>query len=579
MLKYINLQMNPNLKFALVFSLLLLIGNQGFAQKAKAKKSNQKSNVTRVEDKDGEISVEFNIDDGEGDNRTMTLGSDGALVYYTIKDKTVKKSQTYEMVKFDKDLNEEYRTKYSFPAGYDLIFTREENSKIYFLVADEKGPFFSVSSVNSSFVKKYAIIRFDPIKNEFKKFDGNITSTGKGAYIMGFHISNDVAYMNIARGKSPTTISTIFCLSYCACFLPVFFGATNPRLKPDVIIHNLDKKGNQRIVNLGYDKRKGSTVIVNSSIDDSLNTSYHLLVNSNKKSNTFWIKGVGQDGKMSKDIPLKIGDDKIISEGNIASIDDKKIVYGMYAGKPKKITFGTSSYGLVSQGVFFSVFSDNKVEKITFTPYTKLKLALSKSTKKAVKKNEKKNKETNIYTLVHYLKPLQYNDEVILVGEMYYATFRTEYYMDGNGKMRSRQVFDGWAFSNILFVAYDLKGNLLWNHVIGYDRPKSFTIYDRVQTTLNEEGIVEAVYSDGFFVKSVKVNKDGVQEGTKSYRIGSAKSGDKIKAAGTSGTGANVEYWYDEFYLASGIQEIKNKQLKGKEKKREVYYLKKVEIE
>ncbi len=244
--------MNPNLKFALVFSLLLLMGNQGFAQKAKSKKSGQKSNVTRVEDKDGEISVEFNIDDTEGDNRTMTLGSDGALVYYTIKDKTAKRAKTYEMVKFDKDLNEEYRTKYSFPAGYDLLFTREENSKIYFLVADDRTPFLNLAKrVSSSYVKKYAIVRFDPIKNEFKKFEGNITSSNKGAYVMGFSVSNDVAYINVARGKSPAKITTIICSSYFLYFIPLLFNAQNPRLKPDVIIHNMDKRGNQRIVNLG----------------------------------------------------------------------------------------------------------------------------------------------------------------------------------------------------------------------------------------------------------------------------------------------------------------------------------------
>ena len=576
--------MNP-IKLVIAFS-ILFVYTQGFAQKKNAKKSGKKSNITRVVDKDGNISLEFDVSETEGDNRTMALGNDGVLVYYTIKDKKVKNVVTYELVKFDKDLNEEYRTTYALPAKHGLIFHKENDSKVYFLIGETKASSVKIGFTGGpAFVKKYTIVRFDPLKNEFKKFDGNTTSTDKGAYIQDFNVSKDIAYMNINRGKSPATISSIVCLSYCACFIPLLFGAANPNLKPDLIVHDLEKKGKQRIINLGYDARKGNSGVLGSSLDDSTGTYHLFMTNGHKRLQTFWVKSVGTDGKMTKDVDVKLPPDKSISDPKMEVIDDKKYLFGIYNGKPKAVVVTAAAArnltGIASQGVFFSVVSNNKLDKITFTPYSKLKfkLPLNRTEKKKLEKNNKKNKETSINLRVHYLKPLQYNDEIILVGEMYYATFRTEVYWDANGRMRTRQVFDGWAFTHILFTAYDLNGNLLWNQAIDYSRPKSYFIYDRVRTTLLDEGVIEVVYNDGASIKTAKVSKDGVEEGTQTYKLGGTKSGDKVTATGTSGSGADVVYWYDDFYLASGLQDIKNKQLKGKDKKREIYYIKKIEVE
>ena len=48
--------------------------------------------------------------------------------------------------------------------------------------------------------------------------------------------------------------------------------------------------------------------------------------------------------------------------------------------------------------------------------------------------------------------------------------------------------------------------------------------------------------------------------------------GDKIKWNSNS----SIEYWYDDYFLAFGIVKIKNKEKKGDERKRTVFYVNKI---
>jgi hypothetical protein len=202
-----------------------------------------------------------------------------------------------------------------------------------------------------------------------------------------------------------------------------------------------------------------------------------------------------------------------------------------------------------------------------------------------MKRDAKKgDKETAINLKVHFGHPMIYNDEVILAGEVYYADYHTEIITTTtknqqgqvlSRKVDTRRIFDGYVFTNILFAAFDMSGKMLWSNSLPYTRPRAFSIYDRIRTVLQDDGSVMVVYNDGVNIKNAIVNKDNVIQGTRAVSIGGSITGDKVKEAADF----DVVYWYDDFYLASGLQKIKNKELKGKDRKRNIFYMKKVKFD
>ena len=63
---------------------------------------------------------------------------------------------------------------------------------------------------------------------------------------------------------------------------------------------------------------------------------------------------------------------------------------------------------------------------------------------------------------------IEMNEQYVLVGEAYYATYRTETYYTtdskGNMVMQTRTVFDGFQYSHAVVAGFDKKGNKLWDN-------------------------------------------------------------------------------------------------------------------
>ena len=560
-------------RFTILLVAVSLISNLAIAQKKKP--SSQTLPIERFEDGD-EISVEFDTKESEGGYRTLSLGSDGMVVYYDVKDGK-KNENSYEFIKFDKDLNQEYTINYTLPEKVGIISLVENAGKVYFLTAKSAKSIYA-----GSFIEKYTLVRFDPMEKKFTTFDGDFP-TG-GAYLKEIRVVNDIAYMSLAKGYSPSTITLMTCVNACTCMLPMLFGITKPyKSNSELVVHNMQTKA-KKLSQFGYEKKKGGVYTMSMSVDDSTGLATLLLAAKAGKNLQVWTKDVESNGKAGKDITLKLPPDKMINDVKLTTVDNKKYFFGQYIPMKKQVTFnlGGMTVGNGVAGVFFGVAGEKGLEKSIFTPYSKIKgfkAPLSNQEARMIKKGAKKGKgDVGINLMVHFGSPLIYNDEIITIGEVYYATYRTEVttsYQNGRMVTTTRQVFDGYAFSNILVLAYNTKGELVWNNSIPYTRAKSFVIRDRVKANLEEDGSVRIVYNNGYTVYSTLIDGDKVVEGKKVSIGKGGKKGDKVKYTGTDG---NVEYWYDDFYTATGIQQIKNKELKGKDKKRTVFYIRRVEV-
>jgi hypothetical protein len=92
-----------------------------------------------------------------------------------------------------------------------------------------------------------------------------------------------------------------------------------------------------------------------------------------------------------------------------------------------------------------------------------------------------------------------------------------------------------------------------------------------------EDGGIRISYNDGNVIKSKIVYSDQTTDYGSDIKIDSGQKGDKVKNSGSSVTNG-IEYWYDNYFLVYGQQDIKNKTDK-KTKKRKVFYLNRIEIE
>jgi hypothetical protein len=218
-----------------------------------------------------------------------------------------------------------------------------------------------------------------------------------------------------------------------------------------------------------------------------------------------------------------------------------------------------------------------------------------------MEKKAKKGKEMVMNMSVHFHNILLRDEEIILMGETYYPSYHTEvvYEIDANGRMRPRTVvvFDGYKFFGVVTFAIDYKGNLLWDNGASIsDGPLSFFLNYKFKFIEQENDAIKVIYSDGGYIKSVTLNKADKPVYGKETSINTGKKGDsKVSTKkSTKNTKINtdtdvknysssVEYWYDNYFIAYGEQAIKNtskeKKAKGEKKKRQVFYLNKIEIE
>lgn len=547
--------------------------------KGKSKSSDKDVVISRIEE-DDELSVEIDMKNVDGSTcKMLELGDAGFIVYYNKKDEK-KGSDAYEFVKFNNNFEEQYRKEYVMPKEGRLVRSVESGGNVYFLVIKGKKNFVN-------YMEAYSIVKFETGEGKFQSMDGKLQ---KGGTLQSLNVVNDVAYINVNKGPSPAKLQSYLCLNFCTCFIPTIFGIGIPQYIAELVIHDFSTK-KQKPVNLGYDKRKGNVAIGSITINEQSGDVALLMTNSHKKMNLFWIKEVSKEGKTGKDVNIKVPGGKIIKDVRMEEIEGKKAFFGQYSDAPKKVTIGRSSSRAieVSQGICFGVANSTSLEKLTMIAYSKInnfKFPMSKQESRSVKKKSKKGKDASINLQVHFVKPLQYNDEVILVGEVYYATYRivVETYTDANGRMqtRTREVFDRYQFCNILVTSFNMKGELLWSNSVPYTRPyKVFSIYDRIKTSLMEDGTVKIVYNNGSQIMSADVSASTVTSGKK-YNIGitkeASKKGTKVKQKAVEFSFGDIQYWYDDFYLATGNQRFKDKALKGKDKDRNFYFIKRVEV-
>lgn len=342
------------------------------------------------------------------------------------------------------------------------------------------------------------------------------------------------------------------------------------------------KTGDKKLIPLVIDGVKMKKVsIKNFQVSEENNEIYVFIqAPKSKKESDLHVIRLNHFGEKKDQFNLTTNIDKNIVEITASKVKNDKYVYtGTYSSKSSNS----------SQGLFFCTARKGKVENIKFYNFLDLKNFLSflpeKKQKKIKKKQKKRTKNGKELSINYRISPhdiIETEDGYLFLGEAYYPTYRTETYTTTeykNGQSvtvtKTRTVFDGYQYTHATLAKFNKKGNLLWDQNFEmWPSYKPFFIKRFISIPEKNKNSIKLVFSDRNTINTKSFYFDGkIKKDSKSDEILTGRDGDNIRYSFS-----NLDFWYDNYFLAYGNQKIKNKEKKGK-KKRKVFFISKIQYQ
>lgn len=260
---------------------------------------------------------------------------------------------------------------------------------------------------------------------------------------------------------------------------------------------------------------------------------------------------------------------------------DARFIVGTYNNRPKakSISFRGDASD-VAIGFYFTEFEDRRQRKIHYYPFSKFEKfwgEISKQSQDRIKKRQekarRKGKELELRYRILPNKIVQKDGELVYIGEAYYPTYRTEsYYNSSTQNWETRQVFDGYMFTHGLVAGFSLEGELKWERSfsIGF---KSFLLTPKIKIFGDDqtEDLV-MVYQYTNELKSQILSGNSLQVKKESIKINPTEEYEKLKSTYNQ----NIEYWYDNNFVAYGYQRVVDKDKKLGRRKETIFYFNKI---
>ena len=196
------------------------------------------------------------------------------------------------------------------------------------------------------------------------------------------------------------------------------------------------------------------------------------------------------------------------------------------------------------------------------------------SLKKKLARNTKGDKKysMNYKILLHDVK--YFNKQFLLTFETYFPEYRTvsnntyDYY--GRLVPNTYTVFDGFRYQKAFVLSFNGSGKLLWENSMQMINILEDVLKEKSELMPFPDEMLIATLNDGEINSKNIFSKDEYSD-FPSSRIESNYRTDII----TSSSPEELYYWYDNYFIAFGYQQIKNNTLVEKNKRR-VFYINKI---
>lgn len=301
--------------------------------------------------------------------------------------------------------------------------------------------------------------------------------------------------------------------------------------------------------------------------------------------------------KLSDNYLLRIDrNGTILSETQVNTISSERQLSGGLFGYPvpgEKLIAGTYvlSHVLLSDqmklpvqkstGFFTTAFNGDSQQSLYFYNFLDLgsiKSILSERDLMALRKKTMKKSRTDqetsgdFYALLH--EGYYHKDKFIILAELFYPQYHTETFSDydfyGRPITNTYSVFDGFHFTSAVAAAFNKEGILLWDQCIEFRNLITTDLSPKAVLYPQGNDYILAYLSEGRVASKLFREKQG-EEKTEYSEIALPGNADKLLRESRS----RLLPWYDNYFLASGYQEIKDIS-KGNNAKRLVFYCTKI---
>lgn len=235
------------------------------------------------------------------------------------------------------------------------------------------------------------------------------------------------------------------------------------------------------------------------------------------------------------------------------------LILGSYSNQAEKTFTEANERVEESTGFFSCRVSNDKIVASNFYNFLSFKHFYNKirGNQAIFEGGLKKNKETSSdYRLIFH--PLIAKDgELLLICEAYYPEFHTvtnwtyDYY--GHMVPNYYQVFDGYRYNNTLIAGFDSLGTLVWDNSFELNNILTFRLRHRVNVLFDRDELVLAYNYNGKIGSAVLLKGDA-KSNTDYSELRLSHPNDRL----ISDDESTMDYWYDNYLVSYGYQEIKN---------------------
>lgn len=469
--------------------------------------------------------LEIPYDQYKFDLNIMPLGDQGVLAYKETFEFTDKGDVLWEFVKYDTLLNTSWTNKYYLPSNYEFIGYHNEGT--YFYILFTKG-----DQLNTDF----KIVRLNNYNGEIVDFE--------------------------EKFLVPMSLTEFKVLKNAALLCGIV------KENPVIVLYNFDNN-KSKVLPAIYQKNASFVSLDLEPEKDIINVTLSHKIYGNRT--TISIKSYSMEGELLDNVSLKPTNDLNLITGKMTSLPKgERFITGTYSN------YRFSEY---SKGMFIAKLINGQQEFIEYYPYTELKNFFSymkpkrqERIKEKINRRKQMGKEVKwTYRLyMHDIIPLY--DRFIVVAEAYYPQYKQGYASYGSTPIRQ---FEGFKYTHAIVCSFDRQGNLLWDNSFGISDVLTPQLIELVKVKPSTENI-HLLYNSGSELVTKEVN---------GYEVVEEKNKEKIKTNFTNDIVSRhderfgwTEYWYKDYFLTWGTQDIRNYKDKNVRNNRTVFYLNKVRV-
>ncbi len=282
-----------------------------------------------------------------------------------------------------------------------------------------------------------------------------------------------------------------------------------------------------------------------------------------QRQKTIWIKTYDEQGNLLRNLALQTEPSRNLLFGrSVQSDQHKQIVAGVFGNRQKEFTRGIFITEIMPNGDHSTRYY-NFVDMKNFFKYMRAKREQRVKSRIERKRVKGKKVRMSYRFMVHELIP--YKDKFILLGEAFYPRYQSNNagaftyapFTFQPPMAQSGRVFAGFQYTHAVVICFDHNGKMLWDNSFEINDVRSFNLEQFVKLDVQDDKIA-MIYMYDNEIRSKIIKDDQVLDGKSSDQIKTLREFDVVKADRTDK--GKLDYWYDDFMYATGVQDIVNQQ-------------------